>query len=249
MHTDGQTSVVLVVAFSESFEEAQSGNSVDGVNEVNTNGEIIPLIELELNGAALVGDVNENEGSQASTAGSLNPSESSSEESCPTEEESLLSTITAQTSPRDLAASLLALHRAGLLAKPLLGRVDATVHVFRRNAEETAIEEAFTATLLPAPASSSSSNDRVFCLTMGDLLGDLAAQEKIDPEELVEFPLEQLRNVVAKQIVKFERLRAVDRTEQVMKQLGVWEEMETFAQSKRNRKRKHEVDAGAAQGR
>lgn len=217
LNTDGQTVVVLVLAFTEVFGDDErtlhtpAVPTDDAADETNTNLEA----------------------SQATT-----DPESSQASDSPTEEARLLSRITDATTPRALAADLLDLHRRHQLSKPLLGRMHATVHVFRANEALTAIEESYTAVLLPAPADAPQQS---FTLTMYDLLGELAEDDGIDPDEEVMFPLEALREVLRQQIPKMERMRAVDRAANVLKGLGLWQEVETFAQYKRSRKRRRIV--------
>lgn len=213
LHTDGQTGVVLVLAFTESFGDDDDTALTAGVPDPPS--------------AVVEPDTNQ-EASQAT-------SDSSETSDSPTEESLLLSCITDATTPRALAADLLDLHRRHQLSKPLLGRIHATMHVFRANDSLTAIEESYTAVLLPAPADM---QHQAFTLTMFDLLGDLAEDEGIDPDEEVVFPLDALREVVREQIPKMERMRSADRAASVLKGLGLWQKVETFAQYKRSRKRR-----------
>lgn len=196
LHTDGQTVVVLVLAFTEVF----------GDNDETDRTAIVPdqadaIVEPDTNQAA----------SQPTT-----DPESSQASDSPTEETLLLSRITPTTTPRELAADLLDLHRRHELSMPLLGRINATVHVFRANESLTAIEESYTAVLLPVPADA---HQQAFILTMYDLLGELADDEGIDPDEEVVFPLDGLREVLREQIPKMETMRSVDRGERVE---GTW---------------------------
>lgn len=255
LHTDGQTSVVLVLAFSEVIGEPQLVNEATNSEDVSEPQPVhdatilvaVPEANLDTAGAnpdpaahdpdAPNGESTDHGTSQAPT---IHPAPSSSESSSddsdiPTEEELLLASVNRTTKPRTLASCFLALHRRGQLAKPLMGRVDATVHVFRPNATHSGIEQTYTAVLLPAPADA---EQQVFTLTMADLLGELAEEEGIADGESVEFPLDMLRSVVAKQIPKMESMRAMDRAAGLLKSLGLWEEGETFAQSKRSRKKR-----------
>ncbi|PWW75894.1 hypothetical protein C7212DRAFT_321699 [Tuber magnatum] len=49
------------------------------------------------------------------------------------------------------------------------------------------------------------------------------------------FSLEGLRNHIGESIPHTERVRAAHRAENLLRAAGVWEEQETFAQSKRRR--------------
>lgn len=219
LHTDGQTVVVLVLAFTEVFGDVDEPD-------------LTAVVPDAADDAADEPDANE-EAPQTNT-----DPESSQASEIPTEEVLLLSSITNATTPRALAADLLDLHRRRQLSKPPLGRMHATVHVFRANDSLTAIVESYTAVLLPAPADA---QQQAFTLTMFDLLGELAEDEGIDPNEQVVFPLDALREVLREQIPKMERMRSVDRAANVLKGLGLWQEVETFAQYKRSRKRRRIV--------
>lgn len=133
------------------------------------------------------------------------------------EEESLLDSIDGATSFRTLYHGILALHCRGNLQKPLLGRIDATIHLFRANDDKTDIIQFFTTTLLPPQDEPTN-----FMLTIEDLLRRGVAEEQgLDPDEVVQFELEKMRMVVAKQIPKQELARARDRAKAAMKKQGV----------------------------
>lgn len=223
LHTEGQTLVVIVLAFTEVFGNDDETDLPTGVPDQADDAAADDDDEPETN----------QEASQATA-----DRESSQASDSPTEETLLLAHITEATTPRALAADLLDLHRRHQLSKPLLGRMHATVHVFRANESVTAIEESYTAVLLPTPAEA---HQQAFTLTMFDLVGELAEDEGIDPDEEVVFPLDGLREVLREQIPKMERMRSVDRAANVLKGLGLWQEVETFAQYKRSRKRRRIV--------
>lgn len=153
-----------------------------------------------------------------------------------TEEQDLLGAICATTKYHDLADSLLDLHRRGRLSKPLLGTVTATLHLFRLNPACDAIEETFTATVLPATVAAPAE----FTLTLTDLLGPLVtATNNLNPDEEVLFPLTRLRKVISDQIPPQEKRRSRARAEALMKECGVWDEEElTFAQMKRMKRKR-----------
>lgn len=162
------------------------------------------------------------------------PSFDELEDNEPTEESIILTSINHHTNHHTLASDLLDRHSRSRLSNPLLGRIEATVHILRRNAAQSDIEQTYTAVLLPAPQDSATQS---FTLTMDDLLARTAADEGIDPAELVTFPLDELRDVVAEQIPKMEKLRSMARARAEMERADVWEK-ETFAQFKRGRKRR-----------
>lgn len=227
LHTDGQTAVVLVLAFTEVVSDRQP---IGDMTNISATSESDPGPTDDGSNESNVETT-----SQTTTIDPDSSSQTPSEQYNPTEEDLLLASIDDRTTPRNLAAGFLDLHHRAELAKPLMGRVDATVHVFRANATNSAIEESYSAVLLPAPADAQTQS---FSLMMEDLLGELAEEEDIDPGELVHFPLDALRGVVQKQIPKMERMRAMDRAAVELKKLGMWHEGDTFAQSKRSRKKR-----------
>lgn len=104
LHTDNQTSVVLVLAFTE----VTSGpEPVDATNQAATpeGGLDDDRDESNLEGA-----------SQTTTVDPDSSSQTSSEEDTPTEQELLVASIDDATKPRTLAASFIDLHHRGQLA-------------------------------------------------------------------------------------------------------------------------------------
>lgn len=249
MHTGGQTSVVVVVAFVEVrdilvIEGEQNEQPHEEARSPGESGEqsdtvLISLESTERDTSDETTDLESGEpvGSTTPESSVLSsvPSLDELEDLEPTEESILLARINQHTNHRKLASDLLGLHLRSRLSNPLLGRIKATVHIFRRNAAQLDIEQTYNAVLLPAPQDSATQS---FTLTMDDLLASAAVEEGIDPTELVTFPLSELRDVVAEQIPKMEKLRSMARARAEMKRVDVWEEKETFAQFKRGRKRK-----------
>lgn len=259
LHTGGQTSVVVVVAFVEvRYIPAVQGDETEQppeeVQSPSHSGEravtvLISQESTERDTSDETADPQSDEpvGSTTPDSSVLSsvPSLHESEDFEPTEESILLAGITQHTNHRKLASDLLDLHLRGRLSNPLLGRIEATVHIFRRNHAQLDIEQTYTAVLLPAPQDSATQS---FTLTMGDILASKAGEEGIDPTEVVTFPLDELRDVVAEQIPKMEKLRSMARARAEMKRVDVWEEKETFAQFKRGRKRKVREEEGAEGG-
>lgn len=143
-------------------------------------------------------------------------------------EQAVLANVSANTQPQDLADQLLSLHRAARLAKPLLGHIHSTLHVFRRDVTNTQILEDFTATVLPAPQAPAT-EPNAFDLTMRDVFGDSSIPPVLDPTAHITFSIERLRDVIGRQIPKMERHRAIARAAEVMKKKGFAEKKETFA--------------------
>lgn len=150
-----------------------------------------------------------------------------------TEERDLRATITATTDFQDLADHLMDLHRRGRLCKPLLRTVADTIHLFRCNESREDILEAFTATLLPVPPEH-------FTLSLADLLGPrVAAENGLDPDEEVRFPLARLRKVIIDQIPLQEKRRSRVRAVAIVKQCLVWDyDKPAFSQAKRLKRKR-----------
>lgn len=260
MHTSGQTTVVIVVAFvevtdipvaaeEENEAEVEAPEAEVGIPaELSQREDTVRTSDAETTDDEPPNPISDEPGASSSPVSSVLSSVATSDEDDIaelTEESILLASINRQTEHRKLAADLLDLHLRTRLVKPLLGRIDATVHLFRLNATHTDIEQTFTAVLLPVPQDSATQS---FTLTMGDLLARAADAEGIDPAEAVVFPLDELRDVVEEQIPKMEKMRSMARARAEMKRVDVWEETETFAQMKRGRKRKVREDDDAEVG-
>lgn len=136
LHTDGQTRAVILVAFIES-----SGGSLP---EVENNG---PEVEKDISEVGegktvMGGENNELQGGR----------ETDTEERVPlSEEQIVVESIDGTTGYRALAARLLDLNRQGKLKEPLIGKLGATVHVYKACPNGKEITESFMATLLPPP--------------------------------------------------------------------------------------------------
>lgn len=138
------------------------------------------------------------------------------------QERELLSNIKPGTQYHNLAAEILRLSHLGQLSRPLLGDITSSVHIFRRNQAKNDIVEEYAATVLPAP---NTPELQCFSLTFKDLLGQKRFQMPYyHPGEEVLFPLASLRELIAEQMPKQEKIRSYSRAISLMKSHGFWEE-------------------------
>ena len=137
------------------------------------------------------------------------------------------------TNYKGLVKMLLDLNRQGKLEQPLVGSLKATVYIYRASEDGKDIMESFRATVLPPPPAGEGPKE--FGVTMGELLGD-SVPEGQDPADAIMFDLEGLEDFITRSIPGTERLRACCRAKKLMIAAGVWEEKETFSQSKRRRR-------------
>ncbi|RPB02594.1 hypothetical protein L873DRAFT_418813 [Choiromyces venosus 120613-1] len=147
------------------------------------------------------------------------------------EEETVVDSIDGATNLNDLANNLMDLNRRDKLRQPLVGNLSATLHVYRANEDGRDIVQSFEATLLPQPVVDGG-GPKEFGITMEELLGD-SVPEGQDPGDRIMFCLENLRDFIRRSIPDTERVRATRRAKKLLRMAGVWEEEETFAQSKR----------------
>lgn len=224
--TAGQTKVVIIVNFTEdrrgprtSASSAPSSSATGSDTETSAH------------------DDGEDEGDDTADGdASLDPSE-------PSEEALLLSTVNATTRFSALAAGILDLHLRGALAKPLLGSITATFHVFRRTPADTVYEE-FSTTVLPAPEPGDAEQRQTYALTLGDLYGDNPLPAGEDPHHRFVMDMDDFRRDIAHQVPEMEEKRSLDRAEAVLKKRGFWEGREPFAGAKKA-KRKPARDGNA----
>lgn len=235
----GQTRGVVVV----NFQESKSRGQADMATAISQPQQSINGVELIVPAAtAPASEGSESDGSN-SIDGPAAAVHSQSETPLPwisdsfVEEAELISTVNHSTKLRDLADALLDLHHLGRLSQPLLGDVNATLHIFRLNSAGDDILETFTATILPAAPAAS---PQTFALTLADLLGPaVTAEHRLNPDEEIVFPLDRLRKVISDQIPQQEKHRAQARGKAILKACEVWDEdLPTFAQSMRMKRKR-----------
>lgn len=245
----GQTRVVVVVAFQESYAAeadpvaeggepdaaGQPDNEPHDADDPPDNTAAEPSDDTAVDPAEEPSDEREDPASVAEAEAEA-ADDTDATDPFP-EETALLASISPTTQYNDLAASLLTLHRSQHLRKPLLGRITASLHIFRLAPCGTKITETFSAPVLPACASAPAS----FALTLADLLGSaVVAAKGLDPDEQIVFPLDRLRKQVADQIAPQEKRRARARAEKEMRGCEVWVQQETFAMRKRAKRKRGE---------
>ena len=258
LHTNGETRVVILVAFIES----NGGSSP----EVGNNGS-----EVE----KAIPDVGEGKSVMGVADDAVQGSgEKYAEERMPlSEEQMVVESIDETTGYHALAARLLDLNRKHKLKEPLIGNLRATVHVYKACEDGKDITESFIATLLPPPEGDSEEaeksgleaesvdllEDRVpkdndpttqllplegdleeedeisgFWVELGDLFGDNFPKGHKKKNKVI-FSLKELEEFVRTSLPATEKDRSLTRAAKLLSEAGQWEKRETWAQSKRRR--------------
>lgn len=223
--TKGVTKVVIVVCFTEGKDQDEiqkhPGESADAKDEAGNDNTGPPTLPE---------DPVEPRSSQTPNIVPVQDIPVDSPRSATESPESvLIASITKATLFPDLVESLQTLHSARHLKKPLLGPVTAMLHLFRANTPATSIVEFYATSVLPP-------GDASFELSYADLLTPLLATELgLDPEDVLQFDTEELREVIKAQMAVMVLERARRRAKALMVRFDVWEKVETFASSKRRR--------------
>lgn len=152
------------------------------------------------------------------------------------EESILLAAVNKTTRFSVLAGAILDLHLRNALAKPLLGEISATFHVFRRSTAEDTIYEDFTTTVLPAP--DRDSQPQTYELTLADLYGDSPVSTGADPHQRFTMDMDDFRRDIAYQIPEMEVKRSLDRAKAVLEGEGYWEGRATFEGVKKAKRKR-----------
>ncbi|RPA90367.1 hypothetical protein L873DRAFT_1795520 [Choiromyces venosus 120613-1] len=148
-------------------------------------------------------------------------------------EQSVLDSIDHKTDLNDLAQRLFELNQQGKLQHPLLGKINASLHIYKACGGGEDIVESFATTLLPPPPEESSAPNE-FGITIKDLLGNHVPEGHNPADEIV-FGLADLQQVMQSSIPRTTRLRATDRAIKLLKSTVGLDEEATFAQRKRIR--------------
>jgi len=243
LHTEGKTKIVIVIAFTESFdglspeigdEELRVGNEkteIEG-NKPGVESDKLGVenneTEVESQELGVENDRPEVENRELEVSAKDNLSTS--------EEQMVLDSIDSTTGFHDLSAKLVDLNRRGKLKEPLLGTLGATVHIYKASEDGKDIAESFKATLLPRPMNEEEEGLRPkgFGVTLGDLLGGSVPEDHNSKDE-IEFSLEQLAEFVDTSLPQTVRYKAESRAVKLLREAGEWEERETYAQGKRRR--------------
>ena len=93
----------------------------------------------------------------------------------------------------DLAARLWDLNRQGMLRRPLVGDLGATVYIYKANEDENDIKQSFRATLLPPPMNEAEAPTG-FGISLEDLLGGRVPNNH-DPKDVIWFSFKRLETV------------------------------------------------------
>ena len=220
LHTNGQTRAVILVSFTESY----GGSSP----EVGNNGPEVEKDILEVEEGKPVMGVEDNEQGGGGEKDAEEPVALS-------EEQMVVESIDETTGYHALVARLLDLNSRGKLKEPLVGTLGATVHVYKACEDGKEIKESFVATLLPPPEGDSEEEEiSEFGVELVDLLGDNVPKGH-NPKNKVMFSLKELEEFVRTSLPQTEKVRSYTRAEKLLRAAGVWEERETWAQSKRRR--------------
>lgn len=227
LHTNGETKAVIVLFFTE--EKPKPGLTSEAtIPTSGSDNEATPHTTTD-DETTLPTTVSDHEVEISAIAG---PSATVPPMASLDSEENLIDSIDETTEVTDLSQRLFILNEQGKLQHPLLGNVTASLHIFKASKEGDDISETFSATLLP-PEPEASEAPKVFEITLGDMLGNLAlkGQEK----HKITFELEDLKEVVENSFPKTARLRATDRANKLLKETLGLGEQSTFAQRKRQR--------------
>ncbi|PWW79773.1 hypothetical protein C7212DRAFT_340495 [Tuber magnatum] len=150
-----------------------------------------------------------------------------------TAEEMMIESIDALTNFNELAQRLTDLNQQAKLRKPLVRDLKATLHVYPACENRKDIIEVFGTTVVPSP-SVDAGEPREFGITLKDVLGDRVPEDQ-DPMDRIIFSLPELKEFATDSLLDTEGFRATRRAKKLMKETGVWEDKETFAQYKRRR--------------
>ncbi|KAG0129473.1 hypothetical protein HOY82DRAFT_540723 [Tuber indicum] len=150
-----------------------------------------------------------------------------------TEEQNVIDAINTSTREPDLAQKLQQLDGRAKLRKPLIGELTATLHVYRASDDYKDIVEWFNTTVLPLPPSNFT-GPREFQITLHEIFGN-DVPEGMDSKDPITFSLPVLEAFVTGSLEHTAWYRANKLAKKLMKEAGVWEEKETFTQSKRRR--------------
>jgi len=241
LHTGGQTRLVIVISFTESYKkstsEVENNRSRVGDDEPGVEDGGLGVGQEEYCGLGVgqeEGAENgepEVEGEPEVHGGELG--DGAHNRISISEEQMVIDSIDETTGFHDLIAKLLDLNRRGKLKKPLVGDLQGKVQVYKTSQDNKDITESFAATLLPRPTSEEN-GPKEFGIALEDLFGG-SVPKGHKPDDEIMFNLEDLAEFVARSMRQTEKHRGSDRAIKLLKGAGVWEERETWAQGKRRR--------------
>lgn len=163
-------------------------------------------------------------------------------------EESVIAAVNVETHQLQLSKKLIALHYRGVLAKPLIGTVGATFHVFHRTGDDD-IEEVFMTTVLPAPVpGATDAPPQTYALTLADLHGDCPIPDGEDPNQEFILDMEDFRVNIRRQTVYTVKGRGLDRAKEILIEKRIWAFNPTYAQDKSGKRRPDDDDEWEEEG-
>lgn len=231
LHTGGQTRLVIVISFTESYKKT----TLEVENKGSRVGDNDPGVEdggLEV-GQEEGADNCEPEVKCEPGVRSGEPSDGTQNGISSSEEQMVIDCIDETTGFHDLIAKLLDLNRRGELKIPLIGDLQVRLEVYKTNEDNTDIIKFFATTLLPRPTSEEK-EPKEFGITLEDLFRS-SVPKGHKPSDEIMFDMDELADFVTTSIIETEKHRSSDRAVTLLKRAGVWEERETWAQGKRRR--------------
>jgi len=225
LHTNGETKIVIVLSFTEENSKTEvtsvSSHQEAPFSSTASNDEANPL-QTTGNQEATIPTITGHEGTVAPTTAIES-------------ETNLITSIDEKTDLHDLAEQLFILNEHGKLLHPLLGKLQASLHIFKASDSGDDIVESFSAKVLasqPEPKTSKAPTE--FSITLKDMLGSLVPKGH-DPSDEITFALGDLTEVIQSSIPRTTRLRATKRAIKLLKETVGLDEEPTFAQRKRQR--------------
>ncbi|KAG0136923.1 hypothetical protein HOY82DRAFT_598326 [Tuber indicum] len=243
LHTGGATQVVIVVCMKEIIAtQGVSGDMeerhISDTEEMAGDWQVQGIHDLEGSSVEKTADdkqalgIHDSEGSSVGEIAGDGQALAIHDSQDTDEEATVLNSIDQTTQGNSLAMELLELYRRAKLKQPLLGGLEAAIHLYRAAEDNIDIVEAFTAPLLPQPPSDSPEL-KEFSIPLYDILG--TGVQGSEPSEEIVFALGVLREFIESSIPDTEHFRAVGRAEKLLKSRVGLDDEETFVKQKRRR--------------
>jgi len=150
------------------------------------------------------------------------------------EEPMLMRSIDETTKVCELGERLADLNVRDQLRTPLIGELEASLYIYRATEDRGEITEVFGTKILPSPPVNGE-KPHEFHITMLDIFGEEVPAE-MSPMDQITFDLHDFEEAVTQSLLHTAKYRANKRATKLMKDAGVWEECETFAQHKRQKR-------------
>ncbi|KAG0137909.1 hypothetical protein HOY82DRAFT_535237 [Tuber indicum] len=201
LHTGGATRVVIVVCMNEIITtQVVSGDTEErhtsDVEKMSGDGQVLGIHNVQDssveetadNGQAL--GIHDSLGSSAEETAGDELALGIEDPEGTDEEARVLNCIDETTQLNSLAMELLELNRRAKWKRPLLGGLEATIHLYRAAEDNKDIIEVFTSRLLPQPPPDSP-EPKEFSIPLHDIIGTKVLES--EPSEEIVFALEILR--------------------------------------------------------